>query len=423
MEMIYWQLATDGHALGGWSGGVPGMLDAASDLPRNYGGPVEYLVVALLALHIAIGRPYLRAWRARWPRAVFASAMTVLGLLWVTTLTAVWMNWSGDMYSSNRVPVVARTVIVAIGYFWIVPSSLAALAMLAGRLPIAKASARHSPARRRWLGAAGIVAFSAPVAAAAFGTLVERNRYRILEQDLPVTGLHPDLEGFRIAQVSDLHISPFLSVREAARVIDMANELRPDLALFTGDLISELGDPLDAAIRELVRLRADHGVLGCMGNHEQYVGCRDYLEHEAGRAGLVFLRDAATQIRRGQGVLNIAGVDYQRKNAQASYLRGTERFIVPGAANILLSHNPDVFPTAIRRGFTAVLSGHTHGGQINVEILHRNVNPARFRTPFTSGLYRQEGVSCFVTNGIGTIGMPIRLGAPPEIALLRLRRA
>jgi hypothetical protein len=223
-------------------------------------------------------------------------------------------------------------------------------------------------------------------------------------------------------------VSPFLSPRQAGRVIDMANELHADLALFTGDLISELGDPLDEAIREMIRLRGDHGVLGCMGNHEEYVRCRNYMERQARRGGLIFLRDTATQIRRGQATLNIAGVDYQRKSSRAKYLIGTERLIVPGASNILLSHNPDVFPTAIQRGFDAVISGHTHGGQVNVEILHQNINPARFRTPFVSGLYRlgppgQAPASCFVSNGIGTIGMPIRLGAPPEIALLRLRRA
>src|SRR5206468_4321639 len=113
---------------------------------------------------------------------------------------------------------------------------------------------------------------------------------------------------------------------------------------------------------------------------------------------------------------------------RANYLAGTERLTVPGATNLLLSHNPDVFPAAIRRGFQAVLSGHTHGGQINVEILHQNITPARFRTPYISGLYRVDGSgqaagSGYVTNGIGTIGMPVRLGAPPQIALLRLRRA
>ena len=83
---------------------------------------------------------------------------------------------------------------------------------------------------------------------------------------------------------------------------------------------------------------------------------------------------------------------------------------------------------AMRKGFQAGAERHTHGGQTNVEILHQDINPARFRTPFTKGLYRldERGMtpgSCFVTNGIGTIGMPVRLGAPPEIALLRLRRA
>ncbi len=228
-------------------------------------------------------------------------------------------------------------------------------------------------------------------------------------------------------QVSDLHVSPFLSPRDARRVIDMANELRADLALFTGDLISERGDLLNEAIRELIRLRGADGVLGCMGNHEAYIGCRNYLERKTRPAGVNFLRGRATQIRRGHGILNIAGVDYERSSRRTKYLVGAERMVIPGVANILLSHNPDVFPTAIQLGFQAVLYGHTHGGQVNVEILHQNLNPARVRTPFISGLYRlaapgQAPASCYVTNGIGTIGMPIRLGAPPEIALLRLRR-
>jgi predicted MPP superfamily phosphohydrolase len=272
------------------------------------------------------------------------------------------------------------------------------------------------------------MAVAAPAAVVGFGAFIERNDYGLTELDFPVPGLHPDLDGYRIMQVSDLHVSPFLSVRQMAHVIDMANEARPDLSVFTGDLITAPGDPLVAAIRELVRLRAPDGVLGCMGNHEAYVGCRNYLERHARPGGVDFLRMRNTQVRRGQGVLNIAGVDYQKNENRDTYLTGTDKLIVPGAANLLLSHNPDVFPAAVRLGFHGVLAGHTHGGQINVEILHQNFNPARFRTPFTKGLYRWglAGAvpgTCYVTTGVGTIGMPIRLGAPPEIALLRLRRA
>jgi len=137
----------------------------------------------------------------------------------------------------------------------------------------------------------------------------------------------------------------------------------------------------------------------------------------------VFLRAEAHALRRGNGVLNVAGVDYQPFYKRARYLTGADKLIVPGAANLLLSHNPDVFPVAVRQGFDAVVSGHTHGGQVTVEILNQTLNLARFFTPYVAGLYRMNGRSCYVTAGIGTIGMPVRIGAPPEITLLRLRAA
>jgi predicted MPP superfamily phosphohydrolase len=393
-----------------------------------YGGAIEYCAIALLVLQILFASVYLKGRWAVWPRAVFFGAIAVLIFFWSVTAAAVWLTLSGVMYYSRVVPLGLGTSIAALGYCWVILSTLAVAIGGPVRFLSARISKTYSPGRRRCLSAASLAVIGTPPVAFAFGALVERNQFGIRELDLPVPGLHPDLDGFRIVQVSDLHVSPFLSVRDAARVIDMANGLSPDLTVFTGDLTTELADPLDEAIRELVRLRAGYGVLGCMGNHEQYVRCQNYLERQAKRSGLVFLRGANTQIRRGQALLNIAGIDYQRNSKRANYLTGAERLVIREASNILLSHNPDVFPAAIDRGFQAVLSGHTHGGQVNVEILHQNVNPARFRTPFTSGLYRlgapgpTSGV-CFVTNGIGTLGVPIRLGAPPEIALLRLRRA
>ena len=97
--------------------------------------------------------------------------------------------------------------------------------------------------------------------------------------------------------------------------------------------------------------------------------------------------------------------------------------MAPGAVNVLLSHNPDVFPVAAHQGYNLLLAGHTHGGQVSVEILDQDINPARFFTPFVYGLYRSGGAAAYVTRGIGTIGIPARIGAPPEISLLRLRKA
>jgi len=96
---------------------------------------------------------------------------------------------------------------------------------------------------------------------------------------------------------------------------------------------------------------------------------------------------------------------------------------VPGATNVLLSHNPDVFQEAPQQGWQAMLAGHTHGGQVTVEILSRTVNVARFLTKYVTGLYVERGASCYVTRGIGTIGIPARVGATPEITLLRLRNS
>ena len=96
--------------------------------------------------------------------------------------------------------------------------------------------------------------------------------------------------------------------------------------------------------------------------------------------------------------------------------------VAPGAFNVLLSHNPDVFPVAAAKGFPLTISGHTHGGQVKVEILGADLNISRFYTHYVDGLYQKNGSAIFVSRGIGTIALPTRLGAPPEVALLRLRR-
>jgi hypothetical protein len=190
------------------------------------------------------------------------------------------------------------------------------------------------------------------------------------------------------------------------------------VALVTGDLITALSDPLDDCLRELARLRAEAGVFGCLGNHEIFARCESQAQRQGARLGLRFLRRESESLRFGDARVNFAGVDYQRKDRP--YLRGAEKLIRPGEVNILLSHNPDVFPVAAAQGYDVTIAGHTHGGQITVEILHQWVNLARFFTPYVYGLYRTGKSSIYVTRGIGTVGVPLRTGAPPEIALLRL---
>jgi predicted MPP superfamily phosphohydrolase len=277
---------------------------------------------------------------------------------------------------------------------------------------------RFSQDRRGFVRAAGAAFVGAPFAAMTFGILVERRDLRVREVDVPIPGLPKDLHGLRIVQLSDIHLSPFLTERDLERAVDMANGLRANLALVTGDLITTRGDPLDACLRQLARLRADAGTLGCLGNHEIYAGVEAEATLKAARLGMRFLRQESRQLRFGSAALSITGVDYQRMGG--GYLRGAERWIVPGMTNVLLSHNPDVFDVAAGQGWDLTIAGHTHGGQVTVEILNQQLSAARFYTPYVYGLYRQGRSAEWVTRGIGTVGLPARLGAPPEVALLRL---
>ena len=138
----------------------------------------------------------------------------------------------------------------------------------------------------------------------AFG-IVERNRFRAVEVDLPIRNLPADLAGLRIVQITDIHLSAFLSEKEFARAVDMANEARANLALVTGDLISRRGDPVDACLRQLARLRADAGVLGCLGNHEIYTGTEEYVAREGRRIGIDFLRTEARLVRFGSATVYV----------------------------------------------------------------------------------------------------------------------
>jgi predicted MPP superfamily phosphohydrolase len=352
---------------------------------------------------------------ARWAVAVFYVLMAVGFALGFSFLAS-------RLATEYHLPAGPAQIAGAVAQIWLFSSTAGYLAYLAARLLARRIwGPTFDPSRRRLLNATGSALLAAPFAIVGYGALVERLDFHVREVDIPIPNLPGGLDGLRLLHLSDIHLSAFLSEKDLARVIDSANELRPHLALVTGDLITAAGDPLPACLRQIARLRADAGILGCMGNHEVYAGSEDLTEREAARLGIPFLRGSARPLRFGGAVLNVAGVDYQRSGR--NYLRGAERLVLPGACNLLLSHNPDVFPTAVEKGYDLTLAGHTHGGQVSVEILHQPVNAARFYTPFVYGLYRRGAAAEYVTRGIGTIGVPVRFGAPPEIALLRLRKA
>jgi predicted MPP superfamily phosphohydrolase len=279
-------------------------------------------------------------------------------------------------------------------------------------------SPRFDPERRKWLKIASGAAVAAPVAVGGYGAFVERSSLAANQIDLRLDGLPAGLDGLRLAQLTDIHLSPFLSVRDLSRAVSMANEFRPHIALVTGDLITSPGNWVDRCLKGLAQLRPSDGIYGCLGNHEVYARAEDYCAAEGPRYGIEFLRGEARSLSFRGAMLNMAGVDYQRLGEP--YLRGAERLVRKGEFNMLLSHNPDVFPVAADMGFELTISGHTHGGQLALNLLGYSLNVVRFFTPYVRGLYRRGRAAVYVCRGIGTVGVPVRIGAPPEVALIRL---
>jgi predicted MPP superfamily phosphohydrolase len=230
----------------------------------------------------------------------------------------------------------------------------------------------------------------------------------------------------------------------------MANELKPDLAAVTGDFVTGAGDPLEDCVQELSRLQAPLGVWGCNGNHEIYAEAESATAQLFARRGMSVLRQENVELVRHGQSFNLIGVDYQRPRGfddrplPLPMLAGVEPLIRRDMPNILLSHNPNAFPRAAELGIELTLAGHTHGGQVTVEILDRRFSPARFLTRYIAGPFdRPLGAAAelddeqawaaaaparpasllYVNRGLGTIFAPLRLGVPPEISLFTLRRA
>jgi len=288
----------------------------------------------------------------------------------------------------------------------------AAIFFLRSRLP-----AQFSRDRRHFLNTTTAALCAAPAVALTTG-FITRKDFHVKEFDLKFPGLPKDLQGLRLLQLSDIHMGAYFSAYDLRRVVDASNNLRADLGFVTGDMITTISDPLDDCLLELKRLRSSSGMWGCMGNHEKYAKISDYATRQGRKQNLFFLRRQAETLTFGNSRVNLVGVDHQFKHE--GYLVGLEKFVKPDQFNLLLSHNPDVFPVAAKQGFQLTLSGHTHGGQINIEAAHTNLNIVDLVTPYTKGLYQKPGSSLYVTSGLGTIGVPVRLGAPPEITLIRL---
>lgn len=256
------------------------------------------------------------------------------------------------------------------------------------------------------------------LAVTGLGFLNARLPARVKRVDIPLPGLDPALAGFRIVQISDIHVGPTIKERYLQAIVDRVNALEPDVVAITGDLVDGSVAELRAHVAPLARLRARHGVFFVTGNHEYYSGVHGWMD-ELRRLGLRVLHNEHVVLRHGGAELVVAGVtdygghhfDPAHRSDPVAALAGAPQ----GATRVLLAHQPRSAPAAAAAGFDLQLSGHTHGGQFL---------PWTFFVPlqqrFTAGLHQLGRLWVYVSRGTGYWGPPKRFGAPSEIAELRL---
>ncbi len=261
----------------------------------------------------------------------------------------------------------------------------------------------------------------ATLALAAMGTAAGLSgRPRVYRHDIAIAGLPPAFDGYRIAQISDLHCGPFAGGARVDRWVAKVNDLGADLVAVTGDLIASGSAFVPVVAASLGGLRARDGVFACMGNHDYFTDA-EAMVTALERAGLDVLRNRGVVVRRGEQALYVAGVDdtWTHRNDVARAMSGRPA----QAPAVLLAHDPALFPEAAAHQVDLTLSGHTHGGQLGVPFLAKRYNLARLMTQFTTGLYTSGSSTLYVNRGLGATALPVRLAVPPEIALITLRRA
>jgi len=317
--------------------------------------------------------------------------------------------------------------------FWVVSSLLAFLiAMLLW--PVRRAAraipALKSPARRRFLEAAANTVVAAPFIAGAYGLFYGRLNLQVTHFPIRLARLPKAFAGFRIAQLSDIHIGPFMPEDQICKYVQITNDLKPDLILLTGDFVTWDPSTQRAVVRALAELHAPFGIFGCLGNHEAWSHTEDSITAMFRRVGIRILRQENVAIATQNSSFNLIGVDFETSRHMVpgnerfvhTYLEGVDKLMVPDTANILMSHNPDTFDRAAELSIDMTLAGHTHGGQVALEFVSPEIAPSRLVTPYVSGWFQKPGGQLYVNRGIGTIGVPIRLGAPPEITVYELTR-
>jgi hypothetical protein len=266
--------------------------------------------------------------------------------------------------------------------------------------------------------ATGLVAFGGSTAVLGWGMVRGRHAFALEEVPVSIPGLPRGLDGYTIAQISDVHAGVFVGDRELEEGLSLVRAMRPDLIVVTGDLVDNDGRYASWLASELAKLETRDGIFAVLGNHDYYGGA-DVVAQAVRSAGVDLLVNEGRTIRaRDSGGFALLGVDdrwARRSGGAGPDLARAEAMVRPDAPRVLLAHQPDYFDTATSAHVALQLSGHTHGGQINP-----GFRPGDLFMRYIAGRYEAQGSTLWVNRGFGVAGPPSRVGAPPEVTKIIL---
>ena len=269
----------------------------------------------------------------------------------------------------------------------------------------------------KWLAAGGVVGFGG-VAVDAF--VVEPHRFRVTRRAITLPRLPRQWDGLTIAHVTDIHLGRLSDLDDARQIVNMTNQLHPDLIVLTGDFVSN-ADSVSLALIEVLRdLRAPMGSYAVLGNHDHWANAPGVIAMFEG-AGIKFLTNENHIFTRGGKALSFGGVD-DLMIGHPDVMR-TFRGVDKNIPRILLCHNPDyaeIMPAAAN--VDLMLCGHTHGGQVRIPLIGPLMLPIKHRR-YAEGLVDGPQCPVFISRGLGMVSIPVRFNCSPEIPLITLRRA
>ena len=379
---------------------------------------IAVTVIALVLGVIALLHRYLL------DRLVFASSLppgvqTALAVFFVCLTLAIFLNPLAERFLSLRAArAIAWPTFLWMGVFFLLLCATAASDVILAALRFALPEGALAGHEVGVLRALAVVAVAGIASAIGFAAAVRGPGVRRVE--LRLDRWPAGLDGFRIVQISDIHIGPLLDRRFAALLATRVNALAPDLVAVTGDLVDGSVAQLRDEVAPFADLRARHGVYFVTGNHDWYSGAADWVVHVRS-LGFQPLRNERVTIGADGAQFHLAGVDDHRGDWRQGSPCDVERALGGRDASlpvVLLAHDPATFAEASRHGVDLQLSGHTHGGQIwPFRWL------VRLSVPWVEGLHERNGSRLYVSRGTGFWGPPLRFLAPAEITEIVLRGA